>query len=298
MHFSFLFPFLSFLLCFFCTHLSLIHFNKRHTNIAPFKKRTLLPRHSYRTRSQARVMDEQDRIQEEMRKDIAELKEQLTRIVGFLAEKDNNKEGPSSEDQDQNQNQNQNQEVPHPKTPEFPPGFTPHNNNLQPPLSSNPLGGNPLSFGPQPFPYPPPGFQYPYHIPPFYFPTTGGPQGQPQDPDSDDPKIIQDLDDGFKSKEKLEVLEERLRAIEGTSKYGFMNAAELCLVPDVVIPPKFKVPEFEKFNGSTCPMNHLTSYCRKMASYAYDDKLLIHFFQDSLIGAASRWYTKLDRNKI
>ena len=77
-----------------------------------------------------------------------------------------------------------------------------------------------------------------------------------------------------------------------------MDAAELCLVLDMVIPHKFKVPEFEKFNRSTCPMNHLTSYCRKMALYAHDDKLLIYCFQDSLTGATSRWYTKIDRNKV
>ena len=78
-----------------------------------------------------------------------------------------------------------------------------------------------------------------------------------KDLDSDDPKITQDLDDSYKSKEKLEVLEEWLRAIEGTTKYGFMDTTELCLIPDVVMPLKFKVLEFEKFNGFTCLMNHL-----------------------------------------
>ena len=77
-----------------------------------------------------------------------------------------------------------------------------------------------------------------------------------------------------------------------------MDAIELCLVPNVVIPPKFKVHEFEKFNGFACPMNHLTSYCQQMASCAHDDKLLIHFFQDSLIGVAFKWYMKLERNKV
>ena len=27
----------------------------------------------------------------------------------------------------------------------------------------------------------------------------------------------------------------------------------LCLVPDVVIPPKFKVLNFDKYKGTTCP---------------------------------------------
>ena len=37
---------------------------------------------------------------------------------------------------------------------------------------------------------------------------------------------------------------------------------------------------------------------QKMAAYAYDDKLLIHFFQDSLAGAALSWYTHLEASRI
>ena len=61
-----------------------------------------MPRPPYRTCSQARVMDEQERVQEEMRKDIIELKKQLARIVGFLIEKANNKKGSLLDDQNQN----------------------------------------------------------------------------------------------------------------------------------------------------------------------------------------------------
>ena len=35
-----------------------------------------------------------------------------------------------------------------------------------------------------------------------------------------------------------------------------------------------------------------------MAAYAHDDKLLIHFFQDSLSGAAVNWYAQLERSRI
>ena len=77
-----------------------------------------------------------------------------------------------------------------------------------------------------------------------------------------------------------------------------MGAAELTLVPDLVLPHKFKTPKFEKFNGGTCPTAHLTMYCRKMTGYTNNDKLLIHCFQDSLIGAAARWYIQLSRSHI
>jgi len=63
------------------------------------------------------------------------------------------------------------------------------------------------------------------------------------------------------TKRKLEILEERLRMIEGASSCEFGDAAVLCLVPDVVIPSKFKVPDFEKYKGVTYPKSHLTMYC-------------------------------------
>ena len=99
-------------------------------------------------------------------------------------------------------------------------------------------------------------------------------------------------------KEKLEIIEERLLAIKVVNSYGSMEVSELCLVLDVVIPRKFKVLEFDKYKGTTCPKNHLTTYSRRMASYAYDDKLLVHFFQDSLARAAANWYMHLERSCI
>ena len=65
-------------------------------------------------------------------------------------------------------------------------------------------------------------------------------------------------------REKFDHIEERLRVIEGGGNYAFADMAELCLVPDMVIPLKFKVPDFK---GTTCPKNHLKMYCRKMGAY-------------------------------
>ena len=60
--------------------------------------------------------------------------------------------------------------------------------------------------------------------------------------------------------EKLDHLEERLWAIEGGEDYAFADMADLCLMPDVIIPPKFKVPNFDNYNGTTYPKNHLKMY--------------------------------------
>ena len=97
----------------------------------------------------------------------------------------------------------------------------------------------------------------------------------------------------MEEREKFDLIEERLRAIEGIGDYPFADMAELCLVPNVVIPPKFKVPDFDKYNGTTCPKNHLKMYCWKMGAYAEDEKLLMHFFQENLARAAVTWYTNL-----
>ncbi|KAA0033216.1 Gag-pro-like protein [Cucumis melo var. makuwa] len=80
--------------------------------------------------------------------------------------------------------------------------------------------------------------------------------------------------------------------------YGSIDTTQLCLISDVVIPPKFKTPDFEKYNGTTCPKGHLVMYCRKMPAYAYDDELLIHCFQDGLVDLASRWYMQLDGSQV
>ena len=72
------------------------------------------------------------------------------------------------------------------------------------------------------------------------------------------------------------------------------NAYDLCLVPSIRIPAKFKVPDFEKYKGSSCPQIHL----RKMSTHADNHQLLIHYFQDSLTGAALKWYTGLDSTNI
>jgi len=97
---------------------------------------------------------------------------------------------------------------------------------------------------------------------------------------------------------KIDLLEERLRVVEGFGDYLFADMADLCLVLDVVIPPKFKVPDFDKYKGTTCPKNHLKMYCRKMGAHSRDEKLLIHFFQDSLVGASVVWYTNLEASHI
>ncbi|CAN1182918.1 hypothetical protein LINPERHAP2_LOCUS36234, partial [Linum perenne] len=111
---------------------------------------------------------------------------------------------------------------------------------------------------------------------------------------NDQSKMASDLD----LKAKWAHLEERLKVVEGTDSYSAVSASQLCLVPELVLPYKFKMPDFEKYGGTTCPKGHLAMYCNKMAGYVHDEKLMIHCFQNSLSGTALRWYMNLESTRI
>ena len=115
---------------------------------------------------------------------------------------------------------------------------------------------------------------------------------QPNTAGASQPRLMQPLHFSIggppptvEGKEKLDLIEERLRAIKGFGDYAFADMTNLCWVPNMVIPPKFKVPDFDRYKGTTCPKNYLKMYCRKMGAHSRDEKLLMHFFQDSLAGA-------------
>jgi len=57
--------------------------------------------------------------------------------------------------------------------------------------------------------------------------------------------------------EEVKGMQREVKALCGKGQFG-KNAYDLCLVPNVVIPPKLKVPDFEKYNGNT---NALTTCC-------------------------------------
>ncbi|KAA3481183.1 Gag-pro-like protein [Gossypium australe] len=46
-----------------------------------------------------------------------------------------------------------------------------------------------------------------------------------------------------------------------------IDAKDLSLVLDLVLPPEFKTPEFEKYNGTSYPEAHITMFCRMMTRY-------------------------------
>ena len=84
-----------------------------------------------------------------------------------------------------------------------------------------------------------------------------------------DPLTVPDLDElaergkslQDKAIEKYELLEERMRVMEGINILGSIDATELSLVSGLVILHKFKTSTFDKYDGTKCPTTHLTMYC-------------------------------------
>eukprot|EP00258_Populus_trichocarpa_P023615 XP_024439634.1 uncharacterized protein LOC112323891 [Populus trichocarpa] len=100
--------------------------------------------------------------------------------------------------------------------------------------------------------------QEPQHNPAFVQSATPAPAPTVMDAfanESHQAKSSDSLD-----QEKIAALEARIKVIEGVDLYDPVRAAEMCLVPNVVVPKKFRVPEFIKYSGTQCPMTHLKSY--------------------------------------
>ena len=84
---------------------------------------------------------------------------------------------------------------------------------------------------------------------------------------SEGPDLYQKMD---KMKDQFLELRKELKTLRGKDLFG-KSVAELCLVSNVKIPMKFKVPDFEKYKENTCPLSHLVMNARKMSMQTDND---------------------------
>jgi hypothetical protein len=90
-------------------------------------------------------------------------------------------------------------------------------------------------------------------------------QGDPNPPQEPDPAW----------KQKMQQMEETLRAIQGTNAYNSTSFSDLCFFPEMQLPPKFRIPDFHKFNGTSDPMAHLRLYAGALCGYPHPEKLMM-----------------------
>lgn len=72
--------------------------------------------------------------------------------------------------------------------------------------------------------------------------------------------------------DQFQAMQKEIQAMRGKELF-WKNAHDLCLVPNVKISHKFKVSDFEKYKGKSCPLSHVVIYasrCRlKMITINY-----------------------------
>ena len=88
---------------------------------------------------------------------------------------------------------------------------------------------------------------------------------------------------------KMEEMIKRARKME-----DLMDYQSLSLFPDMRLPPKFKMPTLDRFDGTGCPNSHLKMYMGAMQPLGATEELLVKMFQNTLTGAALRWFLNLD----
>ena len=94
---------------------------------------------------------------------------------------------------------------------------------------------------------------------------------------------------------QVETLVEKLCIIKSSSVHGSVDLDSLTNFLQVVMPPKFKAPEFVKYDGTGDPCVHLCMLCQKMAPCGDNHPLICQIFPDSLIGPAATWYVRLEK---
>jgi hypothetical protein len=104
------------------------------------------------------------------------------------------------------------------------------------------------------------------------------------------------LERSSQQNQQLEYILNKLNTLEGNQ--GMINPAEFCIITDLEVPKDFKIPDFPKYDGTGDPKVHVYMYTSRMGAYLKNDKLMIHYFQESLKDSAIRWYLNLDKKEI
>jgi hypothetical protein len=79
--------------------------------------------------------------------------------------------------------------------------------------------------------------------------------------------------------------------------YNKPYPSEYDLIP---LPPKYRLPEFTKFNGSegSSSIEHISRYLAQLGIISVSGPLRVRFFSQSLTGPAFEWYTSLSLDSI
>ena len=64
------------------------------------------------------------------------------------------------------------------------------------------------------------------------------------------------------------------------------------------VPPNFKLPQFESYDGTTDPVDHLEAFRMTMLLHGAPDTILCRAFPSTLKGAVRNWYSMVKPSTI
>ena len=98
-------------------------------------------------------------------------------------------------------------------------------------------------------------------------------------------------------KEKMEKMQLAFHKAQGMDDYLY-NMEGVSSKASIALPPKFKISNAEKFDGTRDPKQQVRQYLNIAEMKGLDEKQILLAFPLSLTGGASRWYYSLDPSKI
>ncbi|KAL3516342.1 hypothetical protein ACH5RR_023244 [Cinchona calisaya] len=98
--------------------------------------------------------------------------------------------------------------------------------------------------------------------------------------------------------QRMERFDDFIKESQGMDKYGGIAYDDLCFFSNAQLPPKFKIPDFAKYDGNGDPIVHLKMFCNLLGKPTDDPRVAIRLFGTSLEGDALEWFLKLDFKRL
>ncbi|XP_077232267.1 uncharacterized protein LOC143867983 [Tasmannia lanceolata] len=97
-----------------------------------------------------------------------------------------------------------------------------------------------------------------------------------------------------KEKQVADQLERLTKEMESLKHQGpkQFDISELIMSPRVTLPPKFKTPDYDKYDGTGCPRNHMRWFIEMAQQYGLAPEQMARVFPMSLTGVAKKWFLR------
>ncbi|KAH0669898.1 hypothetical protein KY289_024391 [Solanum tuberosum] len=85
---------------------------------------------------------------------------------------------------------------------------------------------------------------------------------------------------------KMKNIEQHMKSMQGLGGHKSVVFKDLCMFPNVHLPPGFKTPKFDKYDGHGDPISHLKRYCNQLRGTGGKEELFMAYFGENLTGVA------------